>query len=270
MKKINLIAAIMIIISSNIALATTVYTDYEGSGDFEIQTTIISPITPIITDSADINTGCSGGCCCCPDCAGDYKGSQIITNNPFSATAHNVNVTEGCVVIYQRYNDYVNGQSIATDYYTYFNGTGTAKSYIYTIPGQGMSYQLSNGTGSAFVWFTQNVFFDNVFDYGTSYGGGVMLCQPGYAGLRNQYQYSNGEIYYNSELGMYCYPVSYESSLYTFLFSKVTDLFSLNSFTEIGNVGYNQDIGVNGSAEYGTVINSKDDEIYFGFDMELG
>lgn len=270
MKKISLSISIMIVLFSNIVFATTVSTNYEGSGDFEIQTTIISPIVPIITDSAKIETGCSGGCCCCPECSGDYEGKQVMTNNPFSAATHDINVTNGCLEINQNYVDHVNGQSIVADYYTYFNGTGRAESYVYVVPGQGMSYQLSNGTGSAFVSLTQSVFLDNVFDYGTTYGGGVMLCQPGYAGLWNQYQYSDGKIYYNSELGMYCQPASSQSTLYAFLFSKSTDAFGLNSTIDMNDVEYSQDIGSTGPAEYGTVVNSKSGDIYFGFDMELG
>jgi hypothetical protein len=270
MKKIYLTTSLMIILISSIAFATTVTTDYQGSGDFEIQTTIISPIVPIITDSAKIETGCSGGCCCCPECSGDYRGKQIMTNNPFSASSHDVNVTKGCVEINQNYVDYVDGQSIAMDYYTYFNGTGRAESFVNAVPGQGMSYQLSNGTGSAFVMLTQLVFLDDVFDYETTYGGGVLLCQPGYAGLWNQYQYLDGKIFYNTELGMYCQPASSQSTLYAFLFSKSTDAFGLNSTIDMNDVEYNQDIGSTGSAEYGTVVNSKSGDIYFGFDMELG
>ena len=267
--KISLTASIMLILYSTVVLATTVTTDYEGSGDLEIQTTIISPVAPIITDSADINTGCSGGCCCCPNCAGDYEGTQIVTNNPFSASVHKATVTDGCVVIEQTYNDNINGQNIQTDYYTYFNGTGTAESYVYAIPGHGMSYQLANGTGSAFVGFTQIVFLNGNFDYGTSYGGGVLLCNPGYAGMVNAYDFYSGKIYYDSQLGLYCYPVD-DSSLYTFLFAQATDSFSLNSDLIMGSVEHIENVGAEGESEYGTVATSYNGNLTYDFGMELG
>ncbi len=272
-KRISLIAvALMLILYSNVAFATTVNTDYEGMGDFELQTTILSPIAPIITDTVDINTGCDGGCCCCPDCAGDYEGNQIVTNNPFAASGHKTTVTDGCVVIEQYYYDEFNGYTTHTDYYTYFNGTGTAESYVYAVPGEGMSYQLANGTGSAFVSFDQVVFLNDVFDYGTSYGGGTWICSPGYAGLMNGYYLDNGEMHYDSELGLYCIPAS-ESSLYTFLFAKSTDYFDLSSSFAMGPVEYYQNVGVEGSSDYGFVVEadpSEFDDIDFNFEMDLG
>jgi len=267
-KTISLITLCLMIISSAVS-ATTVNTDYSGAGDFSIQTTIISPVTPTITDSATIHTGCAGGCCCCPDCSGSYDGNQIVTNNPFSASGHKANVVNGCVVIDQKYNDNVGNQNIQTDYYTYFNGTGYAESYVYAVPGQGMSYQLANGTGSSFVGFTQIVFLNNNFDYGTSYGGGVFLCEPGYAGLFNNYHLSGEKIFYNSQLGMYCQPTD-DSSLYAFLFAKSTGSFNLSSDAKIGSVEHIENAGAEGESEYGTVINSNNDNIDFDFDMELG
>ncbi len=267
-KRISLIAvALMLILYSNVAFATTVNTDYEGMGDFELQTTILSPIAPIITDTVDINTGCDGGCCCCPDCAGDYEGNQIVTNNPFAASAHQTNVTDGCVVIEQYYYDVIDDQTIGTSYYTYFNGTGTAESYVYAVPGQGLSYQFANGTGSAFVSFDQVVFLNNVFDYGTSYGGGTWVCSPGYARLMNEY-YFNDKAYYNTELGLHCVPLD-DSSLYAFLFAETTDSFGLSSEILFDSIEYYENIEAEGSSEYGTVVTSNDD-IDFDFEMELG
>lgn len=269
MRKISLVTSLMIILFSNTVLATTVNTDYAGSGDLSIQTTIISPVVPIITDSANINTGCAGGCCCCPDCAGEYEGEQIVTNNPFSASGHEASVTNGCVEINQKYTDKIDGQTIETSYHTYMNGTGTAESYVYAIPGHGTSYQLANGTGSAFVGFTQLVFLDDEFDYGTSYGGGVWLCSPGYAGLLNRYDLYNGNIIYDSQLGLYCYPVD-GSSLYAFLFAKTTDSFSLNSDFVMDSTEYAENIEAEGASEYGSVITSYNGSFNYDFGMELG
>jgi len=265
----TIITGLIFILFSNLALATTVTTDYAGSGDLSIQTTIISPVAPIITDSATIHTGCAGGCCCCPYCEGSYDGTQILTNNPFSASSHEATVNNGCVVIEQKYNDNVNDYNIQTDYYTYFNGTGKAESYVYAVPGSGISYQLANGTGSAFVGFTQLVFLGDDFDYGTSYGGGVWLCEPGYAGMFNQYEFNNGKIYYDSQLGLYCHPAD-GSSLYSFLFAKTTDSFVLNSNIKTDSIEKEIDVEAEGASEYETVITSYNDSFNYDFGMELG
>jgi hypothetical protein len=180
-------------------------------------------------------------------------------------------VVNGCVVINQSYDDNIDGRNIQTSYYTYFNGTGYAESYVYVVPGNGMSYQLANGTGSAFVEFSQNVFSDDIFDYGTTYGGGVMICSPGYAGLMNQYQYSGGSIYYDPQLGMYCESVSPDSSLYAFLFSKSTNYFNLGSDMLMNNnIEQTQNVSASGTSDYGTLISSKSGNISFDFDMILG
>ncbi|MFH0928902.1 MAG: hypothetical protein V1818_00935 [Candidatus Aenigmatarchaeota archaeon] len=272
MKTISLTTILMIILFSTVAFATSVNTDYEGMGDFYMETTIISPVAPDITDTVDINTGCDGGCCCCPDCFGEYSGNQYMTNNPFSASVHTAEVTEGCVVIEQYYTDYIDGHTIESYYYTYFNGTGTAESYIYVVPGLAESYQLANGTGSSYVSFSQIAYIGTEFDFSTTYGGAVWLCAPGYAGLYNQYYYSGGQIYYNSEMGLYCSPTD-GSSMDNFLFASATDHFSLNSQLEIGDIESTQNVGVGeGEAEYGftAIFYDMFDDLYFGFEMELG
>jgi len=268
MKTISLTAILMILLFNTVAFATTVYTDYQGSGDLQLQTTITSPVAPSVTDSSEIHTGCDGDCCCWPELVGDYFGSQIVTNNPFSASGHTATVTEGCVVIEQEYTDYLGDQTIHTSYYTYFNGTGTAESYVYVIPGEAMSYQLANGTGSSFVSFSQIAFLNGDFDYGTNYGGQVWVCSPGYTEMMNYYYFSGGQIFYNTQLGMYCHPVG-EGSLNSFLFAQGTDHFSLNSIVAGDGWGMSQDINVEGSSDYGFTTDSNDN-FDFGFDMELG
>lgn len=268
MKTISLTAILMTLLFSSVAFATTVYTDYEGSGDLELQTTITSPIMPSITDTSTIHTGCDGDCCCIPELVGGYSGSQIVTNNPFSASEHVVSVIDGCVIIEQYYTDYIGDQTIYTSYFTYFNGTGTAESYVYVLPGEAFSYQLANGTGSSYVSFNQIVLLDEEFDYGTYYGGEVWVCTPGYTGLMNYYYFSGGQIYYNTQLEMYCQPVS-EANMQTFLFAQGTDHFALNGIASGSGWTMSQDINVEGSADYGFTTQSNDD-FNFDFEMELG
>jgi hypothetical protein len=268
MKTISLTAILMIMLFSSVAFATTVYTDYEGSGDLQLKTTITSPILPSVTDSSEIHTGCSGDCCCYPELDGGYFGSQVVTNNPFTASGHIATVTDGCVVIEQYYTDYLGDQTIYTSYYTYFNGTGTAESYVYVVPGEAMSYQLANGTGTSFVSFSQIAFLDDEFDYGTNYGGEVWVCAPGYAELMNYYYYSGGQIYYNTQLELYCQPVS-QANLNSFLFAQGTDHFVLNSDAYGDFWKTSQNINVEGSSDYGFTTISNDD-FDFDFEMELG
>ena len=254
---------------ASVAFATSAYTEYSGSGDFRLQTNIQSAITPTIFDSATIHTGCDGGCCCCPECSGDYNGFQFLTNNPISIAIDEANVNKGCVQLEQTIYDDFNTREAETSYYTYLDGTGTAMSYIYAEPGQGYSFQLANGTGSAFVSFSQMVFLDNNFDYVTTYGGGVWICDSGYAGMINSYDVLNHKSYYNPELGLYCYPLDESNKLYAFLFAKTTDYFNLSSDISVDSIRLLQSIEAEGASEYETVANSNGN-FSFDFDMVLG
>lgn len=259
----------MLVLLSSIVLATTASTEYEGSGDFQLQTIITSDVVPPISDSATIHTGCNGGCCCCPECSGSYEGYQIVTNNPFSIAIDEARVTNGCVVLEQKIDDKFNSRSAETNYYTYLDGSGIATSYIYAKPGQGYSYQLSNGTGSTFVSFSQVFFSDDNFDYGTTYGGGTYICGYGYTGMVNSYDLLNHKSYYSPELGLFCYPVNESSSVYAFLFAKTTDSFNLDDEFKVDSLRMKEDIEAEGASEYGKVINSHTN-IDFDFEMELG
>ena len=260
---------LMFMLLNSMVLATTVYTDYAGSGDFSIETTIESIVKPDITDSSQINTGCDGGCCCCPDCAGDYEGTQIVTNDPFSASSHETTVTEGCVVIEQTYDDEFNGYSAETKYYTYFNGTGTAKSIVYALPGYGLSEQFSNGTGSTYASFSQIVYLDDTFDYETLYGGGTWYCESGYVGIYNEYDFYANPGYYNPKIGLYCVPVDENSNVYGFLHAKATDLMDVDTYVKIGSAELFEHGEVEGTAQYDIIATSNDD-LDFDFEMVLG
>ena len=249
-------------------MATDVHTDYSGKGDFQLQTNIQSEVTPTIYDSATIHTGCNGGCCCCPECSGSYEGLQFLANNPFSIAVDNANITNGCAALEQTIYDNLDNRSVKTKYYTYLDGSGNVVSYIYAKPGQGSSYQLSNGTGSAFIDFSQNVFTNGNFDYGTTYGGGVWVCGPGYAGMVSSYDVLNHNSYYDPELGLYCHPLD-GSSLYAFLFAKTTDSFNLNNTVIIGSTESHENIESQGNSDYGTVATSHG-SLTFNFNMVLG
>jgi len=254
----------------NTVLATTVFTDYAGSGDFYLETTIESIVKPDITDSSRINTGCDGGCCCCPDCEGYYEGTQFITNDPFSASSHQVTITDGCVVIEQTYDDEFNGYRTETGYYTYLEGTGTAESFVlYAVPGMGESIQLSDGTGSTYASFSQIVYLDDTFDYEVLYGGGTWVCDSGYVGLYNEYDFYSNPGYYNPQLGFDCHPVDENSYIYGLLHAKTTDFMDVNAYIETELVEWHEDIEAEGSSQYDLVVNSYDD-LDFGLEMVLG
>ena len=253
----------------NTVLATTVYTDYAGSGDFYLETTIESIVKPTITDSGTIHTGCDGACCCVPELSGEYEGTQVVTNDPYSASGHKATVTDGCVVIEQTYDDEFNGYSTKTTYYTYLDGTGTAESFIYVVPGMAESIQLSNGTGSTYASFSQIVYLDDTFDYETTYGGGTFYCGPGYVGIYNTYDFYANPGYYNPEIGLYCVPIDETSNNYGFLYAEATDSMDINTYAVTDSWEWYNDVGVEGSSEYGTVVTSNND-LDFDFEMVLG
>jgi hypothetical protein len=263
------ITSLMFTLFLSTVLATTITTDYAGNGDLYLETTIHSIVKPDITDSGEIHTGCEGGCCCCPDCYGEYEGTQVVTNDPFSASGHQTTVVDGCVVIEQKYDDEFNSYKTETSYYTYFNGTGTAESYVYAVPGIGMSYQLSNGTGSTYASFSQIVYLDDTFDYAILYGGGTWLCTPGYVGLFNAYDFYTNPGYYNPELGLYCVPIDETSNVYAFLHTKTTDSMDLDAYIKSGWIEWYQDIEVEGSSQYDVIVTSSND-LDFDFETVLG
>ena len=259
----------MFILSVSLVLATTAYTEYAGSGDLYLKTNIQSPIAPSITDSVTIHTGCDGGCCCCPDCAGEYEGTQIVTNDPFSPSGHQSSVVDGCIQIEQTYYDEFDNRKTETLYYTYFDGNGTAESYVYAVPGQGMSYQFADGNGSSYVSFSQMVYLDENFDYETNYGAAAWVCGPGYVWMINGYDFYNNPGYYNPEIDLYCYPVNESSSLTGFLHAKTTDSMNVNTFVGSGSIEYYQDIENLGTAQYDIVATSYGD-LVFVFEETLG
>jgi hypothetical protein len=264
--KISLVStSLMFILFSGLVLATKVTTDYSGNGDFQLTTNIQSPISPSIIDSAEIHTGCDGGCCCCPYCSGSYEGTQVVTNNPFSASGDQASVTNGCIALEQTYYDEYDNRKSETLYYTYFDGNGTAESYVYASPGQGLSYQLANGTGSSWVSFSQIVYLDGNFDYATTYGGAAWVCEPGYAEMVAEYSFG----YYNTQLGLYCVPVNESSHINGFLHAKTTDLIDANTHVEIGSIDYYENVGADGMSQYDFVVTSYDD-LLFDTEMWLG
>ena len=269
--KTIILTVIMSLLFSSVALATTVQTDYNGMGDLEMTTTLISPVGPDITDSVEIHTGCAGaccGCCCYPDVFGQYDGAQVVSNNPFVASGHIAEVEDGCVEINQYYTDVIGEQTIYTTYYTYFKGTGTAQSFVYVVPGAASSHQSTNGTGDSFVSFSQIAFIGDDLDFATNYGGQVWACSPGSVELMGQYYYSGGQIYYNNQLGLYCKPLG-DRDMYAFLYAEGTDHFGLCGTAGNDDWGFGQDINIEGSSDYGFSVNSNYD-FDFNFEMELG
>ncbi|MBN2203177.1 MAG: hypothetical protein JW700_03255 [Candidatus Aenigmarchaeota archaeon] len=279
MKTTMIATLIMFTLFSTMAFATSVSTDYEGVGEFSMEVTIASSVNPDITDSVHINAGCCGTCCCPNECCpaigeiGEYQGNLFMTNNPFSVSYHSADVTEGCVDIDQYYTDVIGDMTIQSYYHTHLNGTGTAESYMfYVVPGAAASIQLANGTGTSHVSFGQIAYVGTDYDFSAEYGGTVWACAPGYAGLYNEYYYSGGQIYYSSQLGLYCSPTD-GSKMSSSLFASSTDSFNLTSELQVGDVENCQEAGVeNGTAEYGFTANFYDmfDDVYFGFDMILG
>jgi hypothetical protein len=268
MKTISLTSILMILLFSTVAFATTVHTEYEGSGDLEMTTILTSEVTPDIMDSVDITTGCDGGCCCLPDLSGSYRGTQVVSNDPTVLNGHTATTDEGCIEIRQTVYDELNGQKIYTDLYTYLEGEGTAESVFYVMRGKLMSFQLANGTGNSFVSFHQIVLLDDEFDYGFKYGGGVWMCSPGYAALNSGYNFYINPTYYFADLGLYCQHVD-DSNIYAFLFAQTTDNFGLSSELEMDSIVMKDNIVAEGASSYGFTATTYD-SLDYDFEMQLG
>ena len=257
---------LMFILFSSIVLATTVNTDYFGVGDFQLTTEIQSAVTPSINDRAEIHTGCDGGCCCCPECVGEYYGYQIVSNNPFSYSVDEANVIGGCIELEQTIDDEYDNQRAEIRYYTYFDGDGMATSYIYAKPGTGLGYQLANGTGTSYVSFSQVVYLDENFDYATTYGGAAWVCDPGWAGIASEYSFG----YYDADLGLYCYSLDENSRLNGFLHAQSTDHMDVLTKVEMGSAELIEHAGAEGAAQYDIVATAYDDFMSdFDFDLEM-
>jgi len=240
------VSNIMFILLSSLVLASSAFTEYEGSGDFFISTTI-GPVS----SSTEIHTGCEGesACCCCPDCPGGYEGIQYLNSNP-KIIDDEATTEDGCAEIHQTVVDGSNGKTTYTNYDTLMDGTGSVKSYYHDGWG---AYQRADGSGIAYVSFSQYQFLNSDFNYATQTSG---LASNGdvYADMFTYYDVSGIPNYQ----ALYYLYLSGENT-YAWFYLNSTDLLYLNLDLMSGNVFWSSDAGVLGSGLYITSVDMNND-----------
>ena len=260
MKKMFVTLALAIILITPFALAASAFTEFSGSGDLSIKTTIDSSYSDL-----EVHTGCEA-CCCCPDCPDDgYEGYQFISSNPFMAstetTAH-----EGCVdiEIFDTYDR--NGEVTYTETHTGFIGGGTASAFLMRDENEGYSSQYVNADGDSFVFFYQDNFIDGEFDYATTFGGIVEDSENGTAEM-NTYFLLNSPSIIVSDLRVECDPFG---KCYTMFDVATTDVLAMNAYlTILDDIEWYSFVGVDGTSLY-IIVTESNKPIDFGFAMEVG
>lgn len=260
MKKMFTTLALILILSTPFALAASAFTEFEGSGDIYIKTTIESSHSTV-----EAHTGCEA-CCCCPDCPEDgYEGFQYMSSNPFMA-ATETTTDDGCVDIeiidvYER-----DDEVTVTETSTGFIGGGIATAFLFRDENEGESYQNVDANGDSYVFFYQTNYIGEEFDYTTSFGGIVEDSENGSAEMVTYFLLGSPSLI-ASDLRVECDPFG---RCYTSFYVETTDVLAMNSYlTLLDNVEWYSFVGVEGSSMFMIVTDSYK-PIDFGFIMELG
>ena len=240
------VSNIMFILLSSLVLASTAFTEYEGSGDFILSTTIDS-----VSSTTEVHTGCEGECecCCCPDCPGSYEGIQYLSSDP-KIIGDTATTDDGCAEIHQTVVDESNGKTTYTNYDTVLDGEGTASSYYNESFG---AYQRADGSGIAYLSFSQYQFLNSDFNYATQTSG-LALNGDVYADMFSYYDVS-GDPNYQALYYMY---LSGDNTNAWFYFNS-TDLLYLNLDLMSGNTFWSSDAGVLGSGLFVTSVDFNND-----------
>jgi hypothetical protein len=271
--KVMVISTIIaLILSTSIALATSAYTEYSGSGDLYMSTIIISPVLPPIQDTTESHTACESMDECCPNpCKegdGGYEGAQYISNEPVGWSENYGEVENGCIELKEEIVDYKEDedQLITTTYSTGVEGTGTAYSFVSGVPLHNYGYQYAEGSGMTWAYFSQLSELSGDFDFETIYGGGTYDCQYGYVVMENEYQLLNSPVLYSPVmLEMVCMDPGYA---YATLYGNATDHLNVNVSVSAGYMNWVLETDVEGQAELNINADSNDG-LDFDFDMVL-
>jgi hypothetical protein len=237
------VSNIMFILLSSLVLASTAFTEYEGSGDFILSTTIDS-----VSSNTEVHTGCEA-CCCCPDCPGSYEGIQYLSSDP-KIIGDTATTDDGCAEIHQTVVDESNGKTTYTNYDTVLDGEGTASSYYNESYG---AYQKADGSGIAYLSFSQYQLLNSDFNYATQTSG---LASNGdvYADMFSYYDVSGDPNYQ----ALYYLYLSGDDT-YAWFYSDWTDLIYSNLDLTSSDIFLSYYVGVLGSGSYATSTNSNND-----------
>ena len=262
MKKMFMMIALVSILITPFALASSAFTQFEGSGDLYIKTTIGGS-----TDTTEIHTGCEA-CCCCPGCEEDYEGYvgyQFLSTNPF-ISATETSVDDGCIDIVKNDIYERNGEVTYTETHTGFSGTGTASSFLFRDEDEGHSYQYANSDDYSFVFFHQGNIIDEEFDYYLSVGGVAEEAENTTAEMNTHFLLNSPSIIV-SDLKVECDPLG---TCYTTFLVDSTDVLTMNAYLQIlEDVEWYSFVDVNGDSYY-IIFTESNNQIDFGFVMEVG
>ncbi len=260
-----------IVLFSQVVLATDVTTDYSGSGDFHMDTIIISPVQPIVQDTIDSHTACHDGCCgCCNNnCFGDqpggYNGWSYLTNEYYGFSVDQGSVENGCINLQQDITEQNGDQTITTQYNTGVNGTGYAYSWLSAVPFNAYAYQYAEGFGSTWAFFGQSSKTDDELDFETIFGGGTIDCNFGNVSMESEYK-MNSQADYNSILKALCQDPGFA---YAALHGKASDYLNSNVQLKTKFMSWLMSTEVIGQSEL-NISATSDNSLDFSFDMVLG
>jgi hypothetical protein len=270
------ISVASLVLSMPAAMATYVYSEYAGSGDFKMTSSITSDVTPTIRDTVESHTACAGQCCgeCCSnDCfgtePGGYSGGSFLTNEEGSLAVDYGEVTNGCISLNQQTVEQKSdeGQTITTNYYTGVNGTGYVYTWISAVPFNTYSFQYANGSITTWAFFNQLNQFNGAFGFEALFGGGTYNCNSGYIIMENEYKIGNSPMHYGPTImRMVCLDPGFS---YATVFGNATNLLNAQISSRTSYSDWLVDTNINGQAELSVNTNSNDG-LEFDFNMTLG
>lgn len=250
------------------AMATSVYTDYEGEGGLSLKTTISTSSTDLVSHAI---VG-SGSCCNCEDCEcdcgnDDYNGYQYLSNTPYLWSSDYAEVEEGCINLHQYVVDSTGNRVIITDTYTGLEGSGNATSIMATIPLNIYTYQYAIGSGNMWTYMTQTSKTNGELDFSTMFISGA-VCGYGSVFLEGEQNAKQPYAVFDPfTMQVICYDGN--GDVYSTLYANSTDFMNVSASVNVNDVNWFSSSGVEGAGEILIDVNT-DRNITFDFGMVLG
>ncbi len=162
------IAIMIFLVMAKASLATSVYTEYSGSGDLSMTSTVTSPVAPEIENTVSARTSEDGS----------YDGTMYHANDQTSLSVNNVTVSGGCALVSQKIvEQQTNGRTAATQY-SAGAYDGRVQSWVSAVPLKHYNIQSAAGSESWAI-FSQNASGIpeeySVYLIGVSDGGGLTM-----------------------------------------------------------------------------------------------
>jgi|GEM_PF-4813535 len=180
------------------------YTDYQGTGQYYVATSIMAETGTLFTDTASMD-------------ADSYSGSQYVTDIYECAVGiDEVEIENGELKLNQHVIDRYDNETTHTDYNTGLNGTGSANSFVFADAKTGWSQQYAESDDYAYTSFGQTNHVGDDFDYGiesgtASIGEGSVYMENFYAPINSTDAWSFSGM--NTSYGMIWFYVNATKSL---------------------------------------------------------